>query len=262
MPSVLSRILVSAGVILVLSAACMKDARGFWSRTPFGADSHITGSDGADSVEVCDLNQAQGRLALLEKQLSRDVGFRWELLAELARLCFIVGELEDRSERGRYYEKGKSYSERLCHQEPNRVEGHYWLGLNTAGMAEVGGARRALGLIPAIIHELQTAIAIDETYDRAGPHRILGRIYCKAPCWPLSEGDIGKSLHHLDLAVKLAPENSTNHLYRAETLVQMGRSEEARGELAQVLGPTCRAVFPHSVDEDHQDAILLMKECK
>lgn len=260
-PPVFSRILVSAGIVLVLCMYSPKDTEGFWSRAPSAPGSESPGSKNSQQPPAVDLKEMRERLASQEKQLSQGGNSRVEVLTELARLSFIIGEMEERCEREKYYEKGKAYGQILSGEEPARVEGHYWLALNICGLAEVGGARRALGLIPTIIHELDTAVAIDETYDQAGPHRILGRIYCKAPCWPLSEGDMEKSLHHLTIAVRLAPENSTNHLYLAETLVQLGKNEEARRELGTVMEPTCHAVFPHSLDEDHEDAVLMLKRC-
>ena len=259
-PPVIFILVMCAGTVLVPARA--KNAQGFWTRTPSSSDSPSGEPGAAVSLPPPDLKEIREHLALLETRLSRDTAPSCETLTEAARLAFILGEVEDRGERVKCYEKGRSYSETLIRMAPARVEGHYWLALNTAGLAETGGARRALALVPGIIRELEKAVSIDETYDRAGPHRVLGRIYCKAPCWPLSEGDIDKSLQHLQMAVKLAPENSTNHLYLAETLVQVGKSEEARRELEIVIQPTCRAVFPHNLEEDHDDAILLLKRCR
>ena len=115
-------------------------------------------------------------------------------------------------------------------------------------------------MLPTIVQTLESAQAIDGAYDQAGPHRVLGRIQCMAPPWPLSEGDLNKSLEHLLLAVKIAPENSTNHLYLAETLLQLGRTEEAYRELELVLKATRHAIFPKDLEEDQEQAMRLMKD--
>jgi len=199
-------------------------------------------------------------LASYEKSLPRDGEARDIALGELARLCFIVGELGEKRESEKNFEKGRYYADLLCQEKPRRVEGHYWLALNLAGLAEVGRASRGLRLVPTIIEQLQAALALDEAYDQAGPHRVLGRVYCEAPSWPLSEGDLSKSLEHLRSAVELAPTNSTNHLYLAETLTQMGKSEEAYWELQQVLTCTRHAISPRSLAEDYQEALGRMKQ--
>ena len=209
-----------------------------------------------------DLREISKALASSEKKLPMDGDLRGQALTELARLCFILGEFGEERESESYFDRGRHYAELLSREQPDRVEGHYWLGLNIAGLAKVGGAGRGLRLVPTIIEKLEVALVIDETYDQAGPHRTLGRIYCKAPCWPLSEGDINKSLEHLRAAVEIAPENSTNHLYLAETLIQLGKSGEAYRELERVFTSTRHAIWQHGLEQDRQEVLGLMRHCE
>ena len=206
------------------------------------------------------LNQARQILTSYEKRLGRGGDARVRDLAELARICFLLGELGDKQSSEQYFEKGRYYAELLSAEQPGRVEGHYWLALNLAGLAQCGRASRGLRLVPAIVEKLQVALTLDEAYDQAGPHRILGRVYCEAPPWPLSEGDLGKSLQHLRVAVELAPQNSTNHLYLAGTLAQLGKSNEAYTELQQVLACTNHAISRRNLEEDHKEAVGLLKQ--
>jgi tetratricopeptide (TPR) repeat protein len=206
------------------------------------------------------LDQASQLLAYHEKRLERGGDSRVLDLVELTRICFLLGELGDKQGSEKYFEKGRYYAELLSTEQPGRVEGHYWLALNLAGLAQCGRASRGLRLVPVIVEKLQAAVTLDEAYDQAGPHRILGRVYCEAPPWPLSEGDLDKSLQHLRTAVELAPQNSTNHLYLAGTLTQLGQSSEAYTELQQVLVCTNHAISRRNLEEDHQEAVALMKQ--
>jgi thioredoxin-like negative regulator of GroEL len=88
----------------------------------------------------------------------------------------------------------------------------------------------------------------------------LGRIYYECPGWPLSEGNIHESLEHLSKAVALAPENSTNHLFLAETLLKLGKKEEAHLELEQVLKATRHAHCPQHLEEDRREARRLLSK--
>ena len=112
------------------------------------------------------------------------------------------------------------------------------------------------------MEELKRVLALDETYDEAGAHRVIGRIYFEAPSWPISVGDKQKSLQHLTTAVRLAPENSTNHLYLAETLLDHG--EEGPGPRRTREGFAGRPARPHPQDleEDRQEARRLLQEMK
>jgi tetratricopeptide (TPR) repeat protein len=183
---------------------------------------------------------------------------RRPILTRLARTCFIIGELTVASQRQKYYEKGKTYAEMLLKEEPARVEGHYWLAMHLCGLADTGGAMQGRKLLPRIMEELERARTIDETYDQAGCHRVLGRIYFEAPDWPFSVGDLQKSLHHLSKAALLAPENSTNRLYLAETFIRLNRQAQARQELERVLQCPSHALLPRGLEEDRQQARRLL----
>jgi len=211
----------------------------------FSADSGQTGE-----VVVC-----------LEKSLAREERARSTTLAELAHFFFALGETARNGERLAWYEKGRDYAELLCREEPNRVEGYYWLALNLCGISQVSGAGRALSSIPTIVENLELARSIDQTYDQGGPLRVLGRIRYKAPSWPLSEGDFKQSLNLLRTAAKIAPDNSTNHLYLAETLIQLGEAEEACTELDRTLDSKFHASSPSGLEEDQTQALALMTKC-
>lgn len=207
-----------------------------------------------------DANQARQALARYEGMLAASGSARAPLLMRLAQVCFILGDLVPQEQRQGNYEKGLKFAEMLLKEQPVGVEGHYWDALNLCGLADTGGKLTGRKLLPRIMEELQRVLAIDETYDQAGAHRVLGRIYYEAPGWPLSVGDLEKSLNHLAAAARLAPENSTNHLYLAQTLLRRGNEAQARQELEWVLTSTRAAVQPKGLEEDRQEARRLLKE--
>jgi tetratricopeptide (TPR) repeat protein len=209
-----------------------------------------------------DMSQAVRALSLYEGALTRGDGPRATLLAHLSRTCFVLGELSPKPTRMGYYRQGQIYAETLIREEPNRVEGHYWLALNLCGQADAGGNLLGRKLLPRILEELKRALALNETYDQAGAHRVLGRIYYEAPPWPLSVGDRQKSLQHLRAAVRLAPGVSTNHLYLAQTLLRLPDNPAAVRELEQVLKSTRYAVKPQDLEDDRREAHRLLAEIK
>jgi tetratricopeptide (TPR) repeat protein len=209
-----------------------------------------------------DMSQAEKALNLLEGGISAGTAPRPLLLEQLAHTCFILGQLAPKKYSEGYYRKGRVYAEMLIHEAPNRTEGHYWLALNLCGWADAGGYMIGLRLLPHILEELKRAMALDETYDQAGAHRILGRIYFEAPGWPMSVGDLTKSLHHLQAAVRLAPDNSTNHLFLAQTLYRLHYPALAQQQLEQVLKCTQHAIRLQDLEEDRQEAQRLLVEMK
>ncbi len=207
-----------------------------------------------------DAGQARAARARYEALLVTPGIPRTALLARLARVGFLLGELVPEDQRQANYQKGLSYAELLLQEQPGAVEGHYWAALNLCGLAEVGGKLTGFKLLPRIIQELQRSLTLAESYDHAGAHRVLGRIYYEAPGRPISVGDIQKSLQHLSAAVRLAPETSTNHLYLAETLIKLGETAQARQELQQVLSSTRAAVLPQNLEEDRREARRLLQD--
>ncbi len=217
----------------------------------------------ADALMQCptlEMTQAEEALRLYEGLLSSTEVDRSMLLAKLARTGFILGDLAPKKQSEPYYRKGQLYAETLIQEAPNRTEGHYWLALNLCGQADAGGYMLGRRLLPRILEELERAVALDETYDQAGAHRVLGRIYFEAPAWPMSVGDINKSLYHLKAAVRLAPNNSTNHLFLAQTLYRLHYPSLAQQELERVLKSTQHAVKPQDLEEDRQEARRLLAE--
>jgi len=209
-----------------------------------------------------DLSQAQQALTLCEGALSSRAAPRPAVLAQLARTCFIVGQVASKKYSEGFYLKGRLYAEMLIQEDPNRTEGHYWMAMNLCGRADAGGYMLGRRLLPQIIEELDKAVALDQTYDQAGAHRVLGRIYFEAPGWPMSVGDINKSLQHLQAAVRLAPDNSTNHLFLAQTLYRLHYHSLAQQQLEQVLKCTRYAIRPQDLEEDKREARRLLAEFK
>jgi tetratricopeptide (TPR) repeat protein len=208
------------------------------------------------------MSQAARALSLYEGLLSTAGAPRSSLLGRLSQTCFVLGQMASKPQSLEYYRQGQSYAETLLREEPSRVEGHYWLAMNLCGQADEGGKLLGRKLLPRILEELKRALALDETYDQAGAHRVLGRIYYEAPGWPLSVGDLEKSLHHLQAAVRLAPATSTNHLYLAQTLLRLQENSAAAQQLEQVLKSTRAAVRPQDLEEDRREARRLLAEIK
>ncbi len=123
----------------------------------------------------------------------------------------------------------------LVRHDPRDGAAQYWLGTSQALKANAAGLS-ALALVSQARHSLQRALELDPGLDQGGPHRVLGRLYCKLPA--LLGGDYAKSERHLRQALELGPAYWLNHLYLAALLLELNRRDEARALLGQVLaGP-------------------------
>lgn len=82
-------------------------------------------------------------------------------------------------------------------------------------------------------------IALDERYEDAAGHRILGRLHTLAPKVPFVTGwvDRGRAVSELRRAVALGPDNFDNHVFLAEALLehQPEKAAEAHDILRRLL---------------------------
>jgi tetratricopeptide (TPR) repeat protein len=82
-------------------------------------------------------------------------------------------------------------------------------------------------------------IVLDERYEDAAGHRILGRLHTLAPKVPFFTGwvDRDKAVSELRRAVALGPDNLDNYVFLAEALLehQPDKAKEAREILRRVL---------------------------
>ncbi len=112
-------------------------------------------------------------------------------------------------------------------EKDDPAEGHFYLGL-CMGARALARNMEGLALIPRMLAQGQAAVEKDPTVAHAGPHRLLGGIYLRAPAWPLSVGDLDEAIAHLEKATELGPEWPENLLMLAEALVEDDRTDEAR----------------------------------
>ena len=114
--------------------------------------------------------------------------------------------------------------------------GIHW-GLWGEAFGRMAAARQGVG--EKIRRNGEITVALDERFDKAGGHRLLGRLHTLAPRIPFVTGwvDREKAVSHLRRAVALAPEDLYNQVYLADALLQHqpGKEAEARQILRAAL---------------------------
>lgn len=114
--------------------------------------------------------------------------------------------------------------------------GIHW-GLWGDVYGRIAAARQGVG--EKIRRYAEITIALDERLEKAGGHRLLGRLHTLAPKIPLITGwvDRGQAVSHLRKAVALAPDDLYNQVYLADALLQHqpAKAAEAREILRKVV---------------------------
>ena len=184
---------------------------------------------------------------------------RYEVQWRLARALFFLGqEAGSRHSSLQLYAAGIGAGERAVALNQQRVEGHFWVGVNLALFAEVNRGMRGLRALRSARSELKRAIEIDERYHDAGPLRVLGRLLHKSPKF------LGGSRKHsrelFERALAIAPCNSVSLLYAAELAVSNGESEHALKLLESLLECPSDSEWEFEQNRDRRRAIALLAE--
>ncbi len=159
---------------------------------------------------------------------------RFETEWRLARAYFFLGqEAASIKTKRQLHASGIETGQKAAQISDERVEGHFWAGVNLALFAEaVGGLKGALSLLHAR-KELARASEIAADYHGAGPLRVLGRLYHKAP--RLLGGSLLRSRECFDRAIEIAPTNSVTLIYAAELMIDIKEPARAVALLEKII---------------------------
>ncbi len=165
---------------------------------------------------------------------ARGAAERYEVQWRLARALFFLGQQAGSRESSRHlHSAGIGAGELAVALNPERVEGHFWVGVNLALFAEAGGGIRGARAVRWARAELKRAVAISESYHEAGPLRVLGRLEHKAP--RILGGNLKRSRELLDRALAIAPSSTVTMMYAAELAIESGDRDRACSLLQQVI---------------------------
>ena len=192
-------------------------------------------------------------VAILMSGVAMDYEIEWRL----GRAFFFLGqESTDKVSSLHKHLDGIAFCERAVIAEPNRVEGHFWLGVNLALRARRESWAVALVHALRAQRELKTAIRIDHSYHAAGPFRVLGRLQHKLPIW--LGGGVARARACYESAINVAQQNTVTRIYFAELLIELREYELARKHLKFVLDVSEDPVWLFEIERDKQRAKELL----
>ena len=156
-------------------------------------------------------------------------------------------------------EDGRKLAEKAVVAFPKSAEAHYLLGY-LAGLVAQRNPLRALSLVPVIEREALAANDLDPSLDQAGPARMLGDLYLRAPEFPVSIGDPSLAVDYFRQAVELAPDHADNRLGLIEALLAEDQSADACRQLQALWQTLAPEEDPDSVWQRGLDLQLLLCE--
>lgn len=184
---------------------------------------------------------------------------RYEVQWRLARALFFLGQQAQTNDAKRQLHAAAiGASQRAISLNADRVEGHFWAGVNLALFAESNGGIRGARAILWARGELRLAAKISESYHDAGALRVLGRLEHKAP--RILGGSLKRSQQNLDRALEIAPRNSVTLMYAAELAIDKGECDRAAALLDRIISSPIDPEWEYENIRDQGLARLRLKD--
>lgn len=240
-------------IVAATSFACSSSTAERTGPPPSGTAAElITRADQLYS-ERADLQKAREGLGLLRQARSLEPG-NYEAAWRLARMNYFLGEhTTDTSERDKAFSDGEAAAKEAIKLNPNKPDGHFWLGANLGGQAE-HSALTGLAAAPDIRREMEAVIKLDETYLMGSAYMVLARVDLETP--PVMGGDPKRAVELLEKGLKFGENNPLLRYYLAQAYFKTKRNEDARKQLETVIN---MQPDPNYVVE-HNDAVSKARE--
>ena len=211
-------------------------------------------------IEMKDMATAKEAEALYLKSLGMSDN-KYDAMWRMSRILYYIGEhTEKKKEKKGIFARGVYYAEKAVDLEPEKPDGHYWLGVNHGKVGETRGVLKSLALVKPIKKAMYKVIELNKSYEDGGPDRVLGRVFFKLPGF--AGGDKKKSLEHLIKSKEYGPEDALTLIYLAETYLALKEKDKARAELEYVLNMESDNRWFYAIDENKETARELLNSKK
>ena len=199
----------------------------------------------------------QRALQILERALAAAPS-DYELLWRAARSYYYVGDDAPQKERAGYFERGMTAGKRAIRENPDGVEGHFWLGAVWGGYLRDKGGLTAFRNVKNVRTEMETVLKLKAEYEEGAAYTALGEIDRQLP--GLFGGNLRRGIAVLETGLKVVPNNPEIKTALAEAYMEANRKNEARTQLQEALqAPLNSARAPESRRAQERAQKLLKK---
>ena len=200
-----------------------------------------------------DLQKARAAVTSLRQARTADYG-NYEAAWKLARASFFVGDRTDNDdEQDDMFREGTEAGKAAIQLQPDKPEGHFWLGANYGGSAAHSTIAN-LSSFQDIKREMEAVLKIDETFQGYSAYLGLGRLYLQAPT--VMGGNTDKAIEYLQKGIKLNPNHGLMRFHLAEAYESKNRHAEAKKQIEELMALT---PDPKHIAE-HKDAVEKAKK--
>ena len=179
-----------------------------------------------------------------------------EVLSELARAWFLLGEFRARNDRERLaaYDRGRESGRRAVAAAPRSERAHVWYALNSARWAGTRGIMRAAAVVPTLREEAATILSLNPASVEG--HTLAGGLAAELPT--MLGGDRARAEDHFQKALAADPRRTGTRVELARLYVAMRRYADAERELTRVLDEPAASDLPYWTLSDRPRARALL----
>lgn len=204
-----------------------------------------------------DMTKARTAVTALRQAHAADYG-NYEAAWKLARAAFYVGDRTDvDTEQDAMFKEGIDAGKAAVQLQPNKPDGHFWLGANYGGSA-AHSTLSNLSSFQDIKGEMEAVLKIDEGYQGYSAYLGLGRLYLQAP--KMLGGDPAKAVEYLEKGVKANPTNTLMRYELAAAYETVGRPAEAKKQIETLMSTTPDPKYMAEHKQAVQDAQKLLEK--
>lgn len=187
---------------------------------------------------------------------------RYEYLWKTMRLTtWLADHVQESKQRSDYAKEGIDLGNTAVQLKEDGVEGHYYRAISV-GLFARENELYGMDAMRQMQTEAMRAIDLDPSFDFAGPHRLLGALYLRAPGPPTGVGSVIKSIRYLKNAVEMAPDYPPNTLFLAEAYIKNGQNSDADALLSKLLQSPLSIGDDLEKEEWREEALALQSKTK
>lgn len=173
--------------------------------------------------------RAREAVAVLRRARAADYQ-NYEVAWKLSKFDYYLGSRDGEKEaRAAAFEEGVAAGEAAVRLRPDAPDGHFWLGANLGGRAQLKGALSALSAVDDIRREMETVIRLEEGYQAGSAYLALGQLDLQLP--GLLGGNKRRAVEVLEKGLHFGPDNALLRLRLAEAYRAVKRPADARKQL-------------------------------
>jgi hypothetical protein len=170
---------------------------------------------------------------------------------------FLASHTTDERERDEAFREGIELGRIAVQLQPEKTEGHFWLGANYGGDAKYS-TLAGLANVEDIRSEMEKVLKLDEKYEGGSAYLVLGELYLEAP--RVLGGSTQVAIDYLEKGSKVEANNAFIRLNLAKAYRAAKRDKDALAQIDYIFKMTPYPDYEPEYREAVREAQKLKEE--